>query len=288
MRALVVLLSLLCVAPRAVTAAELAPRVASYTIDATLDPNAHVVSGSAVVRWRNTSRVAATELYVHLYLNAFANNRTTLMTGMREDAERFLSRYADPWGSIDLATISIGERNVSGDLEFVSPDDGDARDRTLARLPLPKPVRPGETLDVRFDFTARLPRLFMRSGHAEPFFFVAQWFPKLAVFDEGRWRAHQYHAESEFFADFGVYDVTLTVPSDYVLGYTGEAVEERNNGDGTKTVTVHAEDVHDFAWTADPRFRVVEQRSAPCACGCCCSPIMSRRRSVTSARCAPR
>jgi hypothetical protein len=260
MRAVVVLLPVLFVAPFAAPAAELAPRVASYTIDVALDPDTHAVSGSAVVHWRNTSRTPATELFIHLYLNAFANNRTSLMTGMREDAERFLSRYADPWGSIDLAAIYIADHNVSGDLEFVSPDDGDARDRTLARLPLAKPVRPGETLEVRFDFTARLPRLFMRSGHAEPFFFVAQWFPKVAVFDDGRWRAHQYHAESEFFADFGVYDVTLTVPADYVLGYTGEAGEERNNGDGSKTVTVHAEDVHDFAWTADPRFRVIEQQ----------------------------
>src|SRR5262249_55484103 len=112
MRAVVVMLLVLSGGLPSAGAAELAPRVASYTIDAALEPDTHAVSGSAVVQWRNTSRVPATELYVHLYLNAFANNRTTLMTGMREDAQRFLSRYADPWGSIDLATIYIGDRNV--------------------------------------------------------------------------------------------------------------------------------------------------------------------------------
>jgi hypothetical protein len=123
-------------------------------------------------------------------------------------------------------------------------------------------VRPGETLEVRFDFSARLPRLFVRAGHAAPFFLVAQWFPKLAVFRDGRWHAHQYHAASEFFADFGTYDVTLTVPASYVLGATGEVRSERDNGDGTKTVSVHAEDVHDFAWAADPRFQAIEERIA--------------------------
>ena len=244
----------------AAAAPELAPRVASYTIDVVLDPTARAVSGTAVVHWRNPSRTPTDELFFHLYLNAFANSRTTLMTGMREEADRFLSRYPDAWGRIDLAAIHIGERDVSGALEFVSPDDGNPYDRTVARLPLARPVRPGETIDVRFDFVARLPRLFMRSGHAAPFFFVAQWFPKIAVFKDGHWHVHQYHAASEFFADFGVYDVSLTVPADYVLGYTGEARGEHDNGDGTKTVTVHAEDVHDFAWTADPRFRVIEER----------------------------
>jgi hypothetical protein len=255
-----VALSLVVIAARAGGAAEPPAPVASYTIEAVLDPDARALSGSVVVHWRNPSRVPTDELYVHLYLNAFANNHTTLMTGMREDAERFLARHVDPWGRIDLAAVHIGDRDVSGELEFVSPDDGNPADHTLARLPLARPVRPGETLELRFDYVARLPRIFMRAGHAAPFFFVAQWFPKLAVFKDGRWHAHQYHAESEFFADFGTYDVTLTVPAADVIGFTGEARSERDNGDGTKTVVVHAENVHDFAWTADPRFRVIEDR----------------------------
>ena len=254
---LAVALSVLACAARA---GEPAPPVASYTIDAVLDADAREVSGSATVRWRNPSRTPAAELYIHLYLNAFANNRTTLMSGMGEEAERFLSHTRDGWGRIDLAAIHLGERDVTGDLQFVSPDDGNPYDQTLARLPLATAVRPGETLELRFDFVARLPRLFVRAGHAAPFFFVAQWFPKLAVYANGRWHAHQYHAESEFFADFGTYDVTLTVPSAYVVGSTGEARGEHDNGDGTKTISVHAEHVHDFAWTADPRLRVVEDR----------------------------
>ena len=241
-------------------AAELAPPVASYTIEAVLDPEARALSGTAVLRWRNPSRVATDELFIHLYLNAFANNRTSLMAGMRDAAERFVERYPDPWGRIDVAAIHIGERDVGSALQFVSPDDANSNDHTLARLPLARPVRPGETVEVRFDFSARLPRAFMRAGHAAPFFFVAQWFPKLAVFRDGHWHAHQYHAASEFFADFGTYDVTLTVPANYVLGSTGEVRSERDNGDGTKTVVIFAEAVHDFAWTADPRFQVIEER----------------------------
>lgn len=257
---LVAVALLLGALPLRAAAAELAPRVASYTIDATLDPGARAINGSALLRWRNPSRATVDELFIHLYLNAFASNRTTLMNGVRDSAERFLSRHPDGWGRIDVAAVQVGDGDVTGELHFVRPDDNNPDDRTLARLELPRPVRPGETIEVRFDFNVRLPRLFMRAGHAAPFFFVAQWFPKVAVLQDGRWHAHQYHANSEYFADFGVYDVTLTVPDEYVLGYTGVATSERDNGDGTKTVRVLAEDVHDFAWTADPRFEVIEER----------------------------
>jgi hypothetical protein len=248
--------------PGPAAAAPLAVSTVEYRLDARLDPAARTVTGSAVVRWRNTTRKPTSELYLHLYLNAFESNRTTLMTEMRGDADRWQSRYPDEWGRIDLASLRIGDRDVSGQLEFVRPDDGNPHDRTLARLPLAKPVAPKESLELQFDFVARLPRLFMRAGHAAPFFFVAQWFPKLAVLRDGAWRAHQYHAASEFFADFGSYDVSLTVPSNYVVGHTGELRAERDNGDGSKTLEVRAEDVHDFAWTADPRFVVREETIA--------------------------
>ena len=63
---------------------------------------------------------------------------------------------------------------------------------------------------------------------------------------------------TEFFADFGVYDVKLTVPQNEVVGASGVLVEEKNNPDNTKTVTYHGDDIHDFAWTASPRYKVRE------------------------------
>ena len=64
---------------------------------------------------------------------------------------------------------------------------------------------------------------------------------------------------TEFFADFGTYDVKVTLPKNYVIGATGVQVADSDNGNGTKTVGFHAEDVHDFAWTADPNFKVIDE-----------------------------
>jgi aminopeptidase N len=84
--------------------------------------------------------------------------------------------------------------------------------------------------------------------------FVAQWFPKIGVFWKGAWNAHQFHATSEFFSDFGVYDVALTVPDGFVVGATGALRESRHEADGMRTFRFYQEDVHDFAWTASRRF----------------------------------
>jgi hypothetical protein len=84
--------------------------------------------------------------------------------------------------------------------------------------------------------------------------FIAQWFPKIGVFWRGEWNAHQFHPTTEFFSDYGVYDVALTVPAGYVVGATGALVEAREEADGMRTFRFHQDDVHDFAWTASRRF----------------------------------
>jgi aminopeptidase N len=85
-----------------------------------------------------------------------------------------------------------------------------------------------------------------------------QWFPKVGVWWHGSWNCHQFHATTEFFADFGVYDVNLTLPQDEIVGASGVRVNEVKNPDGTQTLTYHGDDIHDFAWTASPRYRVHE------------------------------
>lgn len=233
----------------------LSPRIANYNIAVTLDAKNYLLHGQEQLIWHNKSADVITELQFHLYLNAFRNSRSTfmkesggVMRGSRIDKEG--------WGYIDVHRITLldGE-DLTASLEFIQPDDGNVNDKTLARVPLPRPLRPGDSVIVHFDFTAKMPQPpFARTGAKEEFFFVAQWFPKAAVYIDGAWNSHQFHANSEFFADYGVYNVNMTVPADHILGATGIEVEVKDNGDGTRTHVYHAEDVHDFAWTSSPEF----------------------------------
>ena len=88
----------------------------------------------------------------------------------------------------------------------------------------------------------------------------AQWYPKPGVFWHGAWNCHQYHATTEFFSDFATFNVSLNLPSRYVVGATGVPTAEFTNGvpKGTKTLSFYAEDVGDFAWAASPNFTITD------------------------------
>jgi hypothetical protein len=226
--------------------------VASYTLRARLDADAHTVDGSGTLRWRNPSRRPVDELCFHLYLNAFRNSASSWLR--RADDERLAILAPDGWGWIELASLEADGLNLLGDLRYVAPDDGNPEDRTVARVPLPRPVAPGESLEISLAWTSQLPRAVARTGYRGDYNLVAQWFPKLGVIEEdGDWSCHQFHRSSEFYADYGNYDVTLTVPRRYVVGATGRRVSETVQ-DGEATLRYVQDGVHDFAWTAWPDF----------------------------------
>jgi len=233
----------------------LSPRIANYDIDVRLDPEARTLAGHETLTWHNKSGDTITELQFHLYLNAFRNNQSTFMKESSGRSRGF-KLDKDGWGYIEVDRIALASgEELTGRMEFIQPDDGNPDDKTVFRLPLPKPLPPGGTTKLEVDFTAKLPQPpFARTGAKKEYFFVGQWFPKIGVYIDGQWNCHQFHANSEFFADYGVYNVHITVPEENIVGATGVQVEVQNNGDGTATHFYHAEDVHDFAWTTSPEF----------------------------------
>lgn len=235
----------------------LSPRIANYDIEVKLAPDTRMLTGKEKLTWHNKSTDTITELQFHLYLNAFRNNQSTFMkeSGGWARGNRI---EKDGWGYVDVnrLTLASGEE-LTHMLAFIQPDDDNTEDRTVCSLPLPTPLAPNDSIVLHIDFTAKLPQPpLARTGAKEEFFFVAQWFPKVGVYINGKWNCHQFHANSEFFADYGVYNVRMTVPKANVVGATGVEVEVQDNGDGTATHYYHAEDVHDFAWTTSPEYRV--------------------------------
>ena len=268
----------------------LSDRRVSYTMDVKLDPDSRMVTGNQRLTWRNPDNVPVDELQFHLYLNAFRNNESTFM---RESGgvHRGNTASADnPWGGIEVRSMRIADdqgdlqpglpsspdRDLTPRMEFIQPDDGNPDDRTVMRVKLPEPVAPGETIALDIQFESRMPEIVARTGWkmadtGNPLFFMGQWFPKIAVYEipgqryvpadapKGEWNAHQFHENSEFYADFGTYDVTMDVPDDYVVGASG-VLESEETSNGRKSIRYLADDVHDFAWTASPDYLVFEEQ----------------------------
>ncbi len=235
------------------------PPVASYQITCRLDAEKKTVEATEVLAWKNTTSRPAPTLRLHLYLNAFRN---TLSTFWRESGgEHRDGRLPNSWGSIEITRMTGPDgADLLPAMHFVSPDDGNPDDRTVAEVVLPRPVQPGETISVAMDFVSRLPRVSVRTGYKDEFLMVAQWFPKVGVFEEKGWNCHQFHASSEFFSDFGNYDVSIDVPARYKgkVGATGQRIDERETSAGRVLYRFRQQGVHDFAWTADPSYLVLE------------------------------
>jgi hypothetical protein len=244
--------------PCVLRGAELTKPIASYEISCRLDPEKKTVSGTEAITWTNTTTRTARTLQFHLYLNAFRNTLSTLWREGRGE-NRHGQPMPDSWGSIQVSRMTYSDgTDLLPALTYIAPDDGNPNDRTVAEVVLPRPVAPGETARLTLDFLSQLPRVGRRTGYKGDFYLVAQWFPKLGVFEDSGWNCHQFHAVSEFYADFGNYDVSISLPARYrgKVGATGRKVEERPEAYGLVLYRFKQESVHDFAWTADPAYLV--------------------------------
>ena len=248
--------------PRSGQEATLSDRVVNYDIDVTLDPVKHTLDGKEKLTWRNRSAVPVQSVYLHLYLNAFESSNSTFYSERKTRNFSFRSDVGvedGDWGHIELTSTKQGDTAVPW--QFVHPDGGPDTDHTVVRLDLAQPVPAGASTLLNIDFKAQLPRVVARTGYFGSFHLVGQWFPKIAVLElpgergatAPRWNAHEMHLHSEFYADYGNFDVKMTVPSDYTVGATGEEQGEAVVKGQQKTYHYVQGDVHDFAWTADNR-----------------------------------
>jgi len=229
-----------------------------YEMVVTLDAEQHRLQGHQRIHWSNTTDTPTRELWWHLYLNAFANEDSSFMRELGRRRLRFGGRGDDvSWGWTRITRMALADgRDLMPALEFMRPDDGYSEDYSVARVRLPEEVLPGGSVVVELEFEAQLPSIIARTGFAGDFHLVGQWFPKLGVFEgDAGWNCHQYHANSEYFADFGSYRVTLNLPVGWVVGATGVEIGRLETPGDPATglqVVYSAERVHDFAWTAAP------------------------------------
>lgn len=241
----------------------LSTRVVSYDIDAHLGTGKKSLDATEVLTYKNLTGQPLSFIPFHLYLNAFRPQSSftseTHFTGGIRDSEKENDYPSEKLGSIAISRISAdGFGDLTANLRFTAPDDGNLQDHTVAEVPLPHPLPPGATITFRLAFHDQFPLSIARNGYKRDFIMGGQWYPKPGVFWHGAWNCHQYHSTTEFFSDFGAFNVHLTVPQRYVVGASGVPTGTRANADGTKTLGFYGEDIGDFAFAASPHFTVTD------------------------------
>ena len=248
--------------------AEMAKPVASYDLKAALDVKTRMVRGSETLTWLNDSPDTISALRFHLYMNAFKNEKSTFMRESGGQLRGDRAKKMD-WGWVDVKSMRLESGAcLTRSIRFIQPDDGNRDDQTVIEIQLPEPAKPGATLRLQIDFETKFPEVFARTGYHGTFYLAGQWFPKIGVWETAgfrhaavsAWNCHQFHANSEFFANFGNYRAEITLPSEYKIGATGELVAKRDDpAKKTTTWTYQQESVTDFAWTAQPNYPKLER-----------------------------
>lgn len=245
----------------------LSERISEYHINVKLDESTHTLQGQQTITWKNPGEKPVHELFFYLYPNAFRSPHTTFMKesgGQLRDSKL----PANGYGEMKLNSLyTVDGISLLQRSQFVQPDDGNRKDNTLLKLRLPHPVLSQETITLKMGFIVKLPKIFARMGYADQFVMAGQWFPKVAAYEKkgvrGRttegWNIHQYHGNSEFYSNYGIYSVRIQVPAHYTVAATGFPTKEAIAVNGKKIYQFYADDVHDFAWAASPNFVYYEE-----------------------------
>ena len=187
---------------------------ADYRIHAVLDEPTGTLSGDQRVTYVNNSPDTLTTFSLHLYLNAFRPGSRWADADSAEQRRRF-NDLRDP----DFAFNRISRVTIMG--QAVTPSWPFAPDSTIARFELPRPLGPGESMEVTLDWSARPSTLPRRQGRRGRHYDFAQWYPRVVAYDKHGWQEHPLYPAGEFYGEFGSFRVTLDVPQDQVVGATG-------------------------------------------------------------------
>ncbi|HEY2806820.1 MAG TPA: M1 family metallopeptidase [Gemmatimonadales bacterium] len=262
-----------------------------YTIVAGLDEPSGILAGTAQLVYHNRSPDTLSQIFFHLYLNAFRPGSLWSADEQREGIDRF-AHLPDPYNAFErLGRVMIGGVAVTAAFP-------NAPDSTIARFDLPRKLSPGDSLVVLLEWQSRPSAIPRRQGRQGRRFDFAQGFPKVCVYDRGGWEAHPLHLAGELYGEYGTYDVTLDLAQDQVVAATGVPISgdpgwehakatpattvtmQRdwygNRPDaspypfridppaaGRKRVRFYAEHIHHFAWSANPQYRYEEGRLGP-------------------------
>jgi len=193
----------------------------NYTIQVTLDDQSHMLRGREEFVYTNNSPSSLDVIYIHLWPNAYKNNKTALAKQLMMSGKDFLFRN-DPEYQGFIDSLDFKANGTSVKLTY------DAKHIDIAKLTLNKPLAPGEKVVITTPFRVKLPSgEVSRMGHIGQSYQVTQWYPKPAVYDEKGWHPMPYLNQGEFYSEYGSFDVSITLPEDYTVGSTGDLQTER-------------------------------------------------------------
>jgi len=245
-----------------------------YLIYVKLNDVSNELNGSEVIRYTNNSPHLLDTIYMHLWPNAYKNNETAFAKQQIKNGKTdFYFAEETERGYIDSLRFEINGETIKWYL---------TSDIDIAILIPNKPIKSGESVNISTPFKVKIPKVFSRMGHENQLYCITQWYPKPAVYDVNGWNPMPYLDQGEFYSEFGSFDVSISVPDNYIVAATGNLTnadelqklfelskkkftsvkgnitspENPPSSATYKTLRYVQDSIHDFAWFCDKRFKV--------------------------------
>ena len=197
---------------------------ADYQLNVTLNDVSNEIKGSVIITYKNNSPHTLPFLWLMLDQNLFNKNSR----GQARMPLNGRSRYGDSKSNFNGGFNISSEKlvNENADANYIITD-------TRMQIRLPKAMKPGgDVIKIKMDFSFELPEygadrcgiLKTKNGNI---FAVAQWYPRMCVFDDVEgWNTLPYLGPSEFYLEYGDFDVNITAPANHIVVCSGELQNE--------------------------------------------------------------
>ena len=192
-------------------------QMVKYEIDVTLNDSAHTLSAFERLEYTNNSPDTLEFIWFHLWPNAYKNDSTAFAKQQtKSGSRRFADSDEEDRGFIDSLDFLVDGIKAKWETHTDWID--------VAKIMLPNHLLPGKSVIIETPFFIKLPLVFSRLGHSGKHYEITQWYPKPAVYDHKGWHPMPYLNMGEFYSEFGIFDVKITLPKDYRLMATGDIV----------------------------------------------------------------
>lgn len=215
-----------------------------YNIDVKFDEPNKTFTAVERVKFTNTYGKDLKSLVFHLYADSYGSAETMPSIGIQREK---LSK--EEIGDINITKVIIGNE----EMKFT-------QDNQILKIIPTTTIKPNEIVDIKIDFTLKLPMSQNRLGYYEKVYSVTNWYPIISMYDikTDTWDENPFHPVGESnYSDIANYKVSINVPDNMELASTGITNSSRKEKDGTKTYDIMAEKVRDFVFIMSPEFKVI-------------------------------
>jgi Peptidase family M1 domain len=259
----------------------------NFTIDVKLNDVDHSLDAFENIEYINNSPDTLSFIWFHVWMNAYKNDKTAFSEQLltNNDTKFYFSSDKDK-GYTNRLNFQVANKTLKVE------DHPNYID--IVKVILDEPLLPGQKINITTPFHVKLPFNFSRGGHVNQSYQITQWYPKPAVYDAQGWHEMPYVDQGEFYSNFGNYNVSISLPTNYKVAATGELQNDeekqwlkenstvvyptpqkaivKNSNNSTakkavyvpkipssstfKTITYKQDNVVDFAWFADKEFTV--------------------------------